>query len=434
MAISKTTNKKSKRNSLKRKTTSVSAFNIFNKRKKKRKSSGTRRKKPKFVVPLNQVVVLFLVIVVACTALILINSFSSDFSSDANSDIYESSGSLNEKSKQSAGKEKYVSKNAEKSGFSQKNKSLSLKQNVDVSSFQEKKSEVLEKSGNVELNSAKKQKKNLSSAEKLANEIDAYKKTSEKKRKEEKAKENNKSSIYLSPDVPFIPAATKNARLVFVFDDGGQNISHLEKILSLPFPVTVAVMPKLQFSVESAEKVRSSGNELMLHQPMQALNLNVNPGKGAITPDMSLDEIEFVLKDNLKEIGPVSGINNHEGSLITEDEIRMTRILSVADKMNVFFLDSRTTSQTRVPQAAMSLGLSYYERNIFLDNVLDRKSILNEIVKGLEIANKKGCVIMIGHVWSADILPSILEELYPLLKQKGYNFSTVSKSGALISL
>ena len=53
---------------------------------------------------------------------------------------------------------------------------------------------------------------------------------------------------------------------------------------------------------------------------------------------------------------------------------------------------------------------------------------MSELLKGLEIANKKGYCIMIGHVWSADLIPAILTELYPVLKEKGYTFSVVSKS------
>ena len=54
-------------------------------------------------------------------------------------------------------------------------------------------------------------------------------------------------------------------------------------------------------------------------------------------------------------------------------------------------------------------------------------------MKGLSIANKNGAAIMIGHVWSAEILPGILAELYPLAIEKGYKFTTVSNSGALIT-
>ena len=203
--------------------------------------------------------------------------------------------------------------------------------------------------------------------------------------------------------------------------------------LALPFPVTVAVLPKLAHSKQAAERVRKSGKELMLHQPMQAINLSVNPGPGAITPDMTLYEIETLLRENIAEIGPVRGVNNHEGSLICEDEVKIGTVLQVCSNMGLYFVDSRTTSQTRVPQAAMSLGLSYYERNVFIDNTKNRADIISEIMKGVSIANKNGTAIMIGHVWSADVLPEILSELYPLLSGKGYVFTTVSASGALIT-
>ena len=53
--------------------------------------------------------------------------------------------------------------------------------------------------------------------------------------------------------------------------------------------------------------------------------------------------------------------------------------------------------------------------------------------KGLNIANQKGLAIMIGHIWSANTLPNLLMELYPVLVKKGYRFTTVSKSGGLIT-
>lgn len=232
---------------------------------------------------------------------------------------------------------------------------------------------------------------------------------------------------------PFdIPPAQNNATLVIIFDDGGQNISQLKKCLALTFPVTIAVLPKLSHSVESGKLVRQTQHELMLHQPMQAINLNVNPGAGAVTPEMGLNEIAQTIKDNVAEIGPVAGFNNHEGSLITEDENKMMVVLQTANELGIYFLDSRTSSQSRVQAAAMSLGDSYYQRDIFLDNQKTRENIISEVEKGLKIANRKGYVIMIGHVWSADILPSVLQELYPFLIKKGYKFTTVSKSGALI--
>ena len=223
-----------------------------------------------------------------------------------------------------------------------------------------------------------------------------------------------------------IPPARSGATLAFVFDDGGQNLSDLQHYLNLPFPVDVAVLPQLQHSVESARRVRSSGrHELLLHQPMQAINLSVNPGPGAISPSMTTTDIDAVVRKNLAEIGPVSGLNNHEGSLITESKIKIGKVIEICQQQGIFFLDSRTTVNTAAPQAALELGAKIWERDVFLDNTQNRADILEQIQRGLEVANKNGYAILIGHVWSGSNLAQILQELYPVLKSQGYVFSTV---------
>ena len=225
-----------------------------------------------------------------------------------------------------------------------------------------------------------------------------------------------------------LPKAKNNATLVFVFDDGGQNLYDLQKFLELPFPITIAVLPKLKYSVESAKRVRNSGHELILHQPMQAINRSVNPGPGAITLEMTEEEVRKMLLSNINEIGPIAGMNNHEGSAITADIGKMEVILKTASDCGIFFLDSRTNVKTVVPLVAKEMGYNYYERNIFLDNEKTRENALMELKKGLDIANKKGSAVMIGHVWSADFLPAFLKELYPELVKNGYKFSVVSES------
>ena len=236
------------------------------------------------------------------------------------------------------------------------------------------------------------------------------------------------------------PNAKMGAQIVLVMDDGGHNLNHLKKFLDLPIPLTIAVLPKLTYSKESARLIRNSNKELMLHQPMQAVNPNVNPGPGAITPNMSDEEIISTLFQNITEIGPISGFNNHEGSAITADAEKMEVILRIASQEGIYFLDSRTNVQTKVPYVAREMGYSWYERNIFLDNNFQenkfedndktRLNFLTELKKGLDIANKNGSVIMIGHIWSAELLPKLLMEAYPELQAKGYTFSLVSKSKA----
>ena len=219
-----------------------------------------------------------------------------------------------------------------------------------------------------------------------------------------------------------IPQAKNNARLCFIIDDGGHKTTNLRKYTTLSFPITIAVLPKLQFSRECARIVVADKKELMLHQPMQAQNLKMNPGPGAILPDMDLKEVYATISQNLAELGPqVKGFNNHEGSLITTDLNMMGAVLDVAADNKIYFVDSRTSKDSMATFAALERDMKILEREVFIDDVISRSEMLKQILRGIDIANKKGKVIMIGHVdKSAKILPQLFSELYPELKAKGY--------------
>lgn len=221
-----------------------------------------------------------------------------------------------------------------------------------------------------------------------------------------------------------IPQAVGNPKIALVFDDGGYSLSDLQHFLDLPFPLAVAVLPQLNNSVAAAQKIRAAGKELLLHQPMQAINLKVDPGPGAVTPNMHTYEIAEVVKKNIAQIGPVAGMNNHEGSLITESAPKIGAVLEVCKNIGIFFLDSRTTANSVVSQVAMEFGMTILERDIFLDNTPNREDILKEFLKGVKVANRDGYAIMIGHIWSGSNLANLLEEVYPVLKYKGYTLVT----------
>ena len=298
--------------------------------------------------------------------------------------------------------EKTAKSHAEKEKFIQEEK-LSANKNADTNTKSSKKEENLEKNTLASTNSSTLREKSSIQSEKF-----------------------EKSSL---PQKYDIPPSKNHAKIAFVIDDAGLNVNNLKRYTSLPFALTIAVLPRLSHSKDCAYVVRNSGQELILHQPMQSVNLNLNPGDGAIEPEMSTFEIAQTVKQNLDEIGPnVKGMNNHEGSLISANVIKIGTVLDVALERNIYFLDSRTNVETKAPQAALERDMKIYERDIFIDNVLDKDSMLKEIFKGLEIANRKGHVIMIGHVdKSINILPSLLNELYPYLREKGYVLCFVSE-------
>ena len=440
--------------------------------KKKRKAKKSR--KPKVYIPPYKIIILCSIVIVICMSLLLVTTIKSS-ENPQNSSIqnrYQKTEvtqkeNTSEKKKNVPAKEENVKK--AKSGKTDNQKKTDDSKDKSESKKQDKQSAAKPETSKSQKNETKKADKSENSVSAkpvipAENKPETTQKTQttqtkkssgaenqevEKKENQSSAKDENKKTqedknqkvqetskpdetkkIEKKADKFDFPLAKNHAQLIFVFDDGGQNLAHLESFLKLPIPITIAVLPRLVHSVESAQKIRNSGNELILHQPMQALNSKVNPGPGAITPQMSEDEIIATLFYNINEIGPIAGMNNHEGSAITADAEKMAVILKMANEEGIYFLDSRTNSETKVPYVANLMGYSYYERNIFLDNEKTNENALQELKKGLAIANKNGSVIMIGHIWSASFLPDFLLEVIPELQEKGYTFCTVSTSNA----
>jgi polysaccharide deacetylase 2 family uncharacterized protein YibQ len=230
--------------------------------------------------------------------------------------------------------------------------------------------------------------------------------------------------VQRQPQETAVSAQKSRGTLVFVIDDAGNSLQELEPFLRFPGPLTIAVLPGLPHSAEAARRVRAAGKDLFLHQPMEALGGQA-PGPGAIFTGMSAAEILSVLKKNIAEIGPVAGMNNHQGSKITGDQQIMETVLAFCRDQRIHFLDSRTTTQTVVPAAAKNLGIKIGERNIFIDNDPDRLSMNRSIQDGLALAAQKGSAVMIGHVQSPELAP-LLVELYQGFIDQGYTFATAS--------
>ena len=431
--------------------------------KKKRKAKKSR--KPKVYIPPYKIIILCSIVIVICMSLLLVTTIKSSENPQNSSiqnryqqtEVTQKENSSDKKKDVPAKvKEKSKEENVKKaeSGKTDNQKKTDDSKDKSENSVSakpvipaENKPETTQKTQTTQTKkSSGAENQNLEKNENQSSAKDENKKTQEDKNQkvQETSKsqksQNQKKSESLEPvetqknekktNKFDFPLAKNHAQLIFVFDDGGQNLAHLESFLKLPIPITIAVLPRLVHSVESAQKIRNSGNELILHQPMQALNSKVNPGPGAITPQMSEDEIIATLFYNINEIGPIAGMNNHEGSAITADAEKMAVILKMANEEGIYFLDSRTNSETKVPYVANLMGYSYYERNIFLDNEKTNENALQELKKGLAIANKNGSVIMIGHIWSASFLPDFLLEVIPELQEKGYTFCTVSTSNA----
>lgn len=399
--------------------------------KKTKRTSVRRRKVKKVKLDKNKVTLLCGIIFLICCVCIAVNVLSQSAKSKNVAEIAKSEKKTEQRQQ-----------NSGELGKTQKKKEVSdskeLKKSADSAKKDENSKNVNKTSQKQSADSKKNPAKSIESTNKIQTENKNIQKTKpeiENKNKTvenlEKSKKNEQiQNKEKKQDLPFlIPPAQNGATLVFVIDDAGMNAEYTKRYASLPFPLTIAVLPKLLHSKDCAYIVRSSGKELILHQPMQSLNHNLDPGPGKISVDMSFSQISSIINENLAEIGPgVKGLNNHEGSEVTEDVLRIGAVLDVCLENKIYFLDSRTTANTKAPQAALERDMTIFEKSgPYIDNIVSREAMLKEIYKSLEAANKNGSAIVIAHVdKSAEILPKLLEQMYPYLLKAGYRFATPS--------
>lgn len=398
-------------------------------RRPAQKKRPARKRKPKVSLDSTRVTVLAAVIVALC---ILFLSLSFVFSRAASS----SSAAKNISQKEPAAVAVEPAKKLPPAKSAKKKTESSAKKNASSS----KKTESSDKTVSTKKTADSAQKKPAAenTASSAAQNAVAKTSVSEKTTAKPSVKEQPHLASAVVPQKPVeelpdrkfnIPKAAPGAKIAFVIDDAGQSVSNLKKYTSLPFDISVAVLPGLSHTKDCAYVVRAAKKELLLHQPMQAENLNLDPGPCAIKPGMSTFEIAQIVKTNLDELGPgVKGMNNHEGSLITGNVIKIGAVLDVAAERGIYFLDSRTTAASMARQAALERDMNIKERDVFIDDIVNRDKMLEQIYRGIGIANKKGKVIMIGHVdKSAGILPQLLSELYPYLKKNGYTVTVPSR-------
>ncbi|MBN2536093.1 MAG: divergent polysaccharide deacetylase family protein [Spirochaetales bacterium] len=207
----------------------------------------------------------------------------------------------------------------------------------------------------------------------------------------------------------------KKGRIAFVIDDAGNNIRDLLPFLQFPGKLTIAVLPQLQYSTEAAQLIAESGNEVILHQPMEPEN-GQNPGPGALYSTHTEEEIVAILAENLLTVPGARGANNHMGSKLTANPEKMDIILHYFYEHGLYFLDSKTTAASVCRELASRSGIPLLERHIFLDNTVDRELIREQMKKGITLADKNRYVIMIGHVQNSEVL-DVLYEFLPELEQ-----------------
>jgi polysaccharide deacetylase 2 family uncharacterized protein YibQ len=207
----------------------------------------------------------------------------------------------------------------------------------------------------------------------------------------------------------------KTVQIAIVIDDLGMDAKQAREILSLPAKITLAVLPGLGQSKKIAELAKQSNREVLIHLPMEYRGKNGKPAAGMLRSDMTPMEFLTTVSDDVESVPGAVGINNHEGSSLTENKEAMKFLMAELKARNLMFLDSLTSARSVAYSTAREFGLKSGKRDVFLDNDSENPaSIDKQLDELVEIARKNGKAIGIGHPH-----PATIAELRKWISQTG---------------
>ncbi len=221
------------------------------------------------------------------------------------------------------------------------------------------------------------------------------------------------------------PAPIRGPQAAFVIDDVAYETAPMDHFASLGIPLTFAILPREKHSKELSLKATSLHFPVMLHLPMEPIDLVHNdPGPTGLYLKMSDAELKKQFDKNFASVPNVVGINNHMGSAFTENGPKMTMVLGWAKSRGVYFLDSRTSTKSIVCRAAKRVGVPCLENETFLDNEDSVPGIEKQLDLVMKLAVKNGETIAIGHYRRKFLVQALANKL-PEFKARGIQIVTL---------
>ena len=214
------------------------------------------------------------------------------------------------------------------------------------------------------------------------------------------------------------------AQIALIIDDLGDNRGLGERFVDLPGPVAGAFLPSSPHTERLAVAAHAAGKEVLLHLPMEATRRAVSH-PDAITLEDDAETLSSIVLNGLDKVPHASGLNNHQGSALTQDAERMQWLMRVlADNGGVYFIDSMTSGRSVGLRTAREHGLATARRDVFLDNVRTHAAIDKQFQRLLRLARSRGRAVGIGHPYPETF--AYLEAKIPTLAEAGITLVPVS--------
>jgi len=216
-----------------------------------------------------------------------------------------------------------------------------------------------------------------------------------------------------------------NPIISIIIDDLGYQYKLGQRAVRLNGNITCAFLPNTPYAHRLAEQAHRQQKEIMLHLPMEAEAGN-HLGSDALTQCLSEKDFKALVHSNLASIPHVRGFNNHMGSRLTKSPRLMTWLMQAAMfRDDLYFVDSRTTTESVAQQEAERRHIAATRRDVFLDYERNVDIVEEQLTVLVRHAKRHGTALGIGHPYPETL--AALEAWLPKLEQQGITLVPVSE-------
>jgi polysaccharide deacetylase 2 family uncharacterized protein YibQ len=127
---------------------------------------------------------------------------------------------------------------------------------------------------------------------------------------------------------------------------------------------------------------------------------------------MANGEVAKIIQGDLKTVPFAEGVNNHMGSRATANAALMAAVMEELAARSLYFVDSRTTAETRALAMARRRGVPAFYRSVFLDDTETVAYTLGQLRSFRRVIKERGVALAIGHPH-----PTTIEALKKILPE-----------------
>lgn len=221
------------------------------------------------------------------------------------------------------------------------------------------------------------------------------------------------------------PALADAPRVAVIIDDLGYHRDYGQRVLDLPGPVACSFLADAPYAPDHARAAHERGKEVLLHVPMQP-HSSAAAHPHALGLQHTAADVSATLARDLQRVPYVVGINNHQGSLLTEQPRHMRWLMDAMDAHpTLYFVDSMTTPRSVALATAQAAHIRSTRRNVFLDHERSVDAIEAQVDRLIALARRNGTALAIGHPYPETL--DVLERRLPTFDAKGIRLVPVSE-------